>query len=71
MTTFARRAADCGCWVVALALLAVYCGLRSYGEQEGQAAIAQFLFKPPPIAAELTVVEPTDGSPDALNARNP
>ena len=64
MTTFAS------CWVVALALLGVYCGLRSYGEQERQAAIAQFLFKSPPIVAELTVVEPTDGS-DALNARNP
>jgi hypothetical protein len=71
MTTFARRAANGGCWVVALALFAVYCGLRSYGEQERQAAIARFFFNPPPIAAELTLVEPTDGPPDALNARNP
>jgi hypothetical protein len=65
MTTFARRAVDGGCWVVAIALLGVYCGLRSYGERERRAAIALF-FQPHPIAAELTIVEPTDRSPDAL-----
>jgi hypothetical protein len=65
MTTFARRAADGGCWVVAIALLGVYCGLRSYGEHERRAAIASF-FKPQPSAVEPTVVEPTDRSPDAL-----
>ena len=42
MTTFARRAADGGCWVVAIALLGVYCGLRSSGERERRAAIALF-----------------------------
>jgi hypothetical protein len=65
MTTFARRAADGGCWVVAIALLGVYCGLQIYGERERHAAIAQF-FKPQPIAAKLTAVEPTDQPPDAL-----
>ncbi|HVQ14793.1 MAG TPA: hypothetical protein VMS40_14435 [Vicinamibacterales bacterium] len=65
MTTFARCAADGGCWVVAIALLGVYCGLQAYGERERHAAIAQF-FKPRPTAAELTAVEPTDRSQDAL-----
>jgi len=65
MTTFARRAADGGYWVVAIALLGVYCGLQSYGERERRAAIAQFS-QPHPIAAELAVVAPTDRPPDAL-----
>lgn len=65
MTTFARRAVDGGYWVVAIALLGVYCGLQSYGERERRAAIAQFL-RPHPTAAELTVIAPTDRSPAAL-----
>lgn len=64
MTTFARRVADGGCWVVAIALLGVYCGLQTYGERARRAAIAQF-FGPQPVVAELTAVEPTDRSPDA------
>jgi hypothetical protein len=65
MTTFAKRAADGGYWILAFALLGVYCGLRSYGEHERRAAIALY-FQPHAVAAELTVVEPTDRSPDAL-----
>ncbi|HLF11189.1 MAG TPA: hypothetical protein VJA26_08235 [Gammaproteobacteria bacterium] len=65
MTTFARRAADGGWWVLAIALLGVYCGLRGYGESERRDAFALFLERRP-IAAELTVVEPTDRSPNAL-----
>jgi hypothetical protein len=61
MTTLARRAADGGWWVVAITLLGVYCGLRGYGERDRRDAIAQF-FQPHPIAAELTVVEPTESS---------
>jgi len=63
MTTFASRAANGGYWVLAIALLGVYCGLQGYGERERRAAITLFL-QPLPIAAELTVVEPTD-PPDA------
>jgi hypothetical protein len=65
MTIFARRAADGGYWVVAIALLGVYCGLRSDGERERRAALAVF-FQPRLIAAELTIVEPTD--PRSLEA---
>ena len=65
MTTLARRAADGGYWVLAIALLGVYCGLQSYGERERRAAIALF-FQPHRVAAELTVAEPADRSPDAL-----
>ena len=65
MTTFARRAADGGYWILAIALLGVYCGLRSYGERERQGAIARF-FQPHPIVAELTSVEPAEPSLDAL-----
>ena len=65
MTIFARRAADGGWWVLAIALLGVYCGLRGYGESERRDSFALFL-EPRPIAAELTVVEPTDRSPNAL-----
>lgn len=64
MTTLARRAADGGWWVVAIALVGVYCGLRGYGERERREAFALFL-EPRPVAAELTAVEPTDSSPDA------
>ena len=65
MTTFARRAADGGCWIVAIALLGVYCGLRSDGERERRAALALF-FQPRLIAAELAIVELTD--PRSLDA---
>jgi len=64
MTTFTRRAADGGWWVLAFALLVVYCGLRGYGERERRDAFALFL-EPRPIAAELTAVEPRDSSLDA------
>jgi hypothetical protein len=64
VTTFARRAADGGFWVLAIALLGVYCGLRGYGERERRDAFALFL-EPRPTAAELTAVEPTDSSLDA------
>ena len=61
MTTFARRAVDGGCWVVAIALLGVYCGLRGYGERERRAAIALFFQRPTTV--ELTIVEPADPRP--------
>ena len=64
MTILARRAANGGWWVLAIALLGVYCGLQSYGERERRAAVAQF-FQPHPVAVELTAVEPTDSSLDA------
>jgi hypothetical protein len=64
MTTFARRAADGGWWVLAIALLGAYCSLRGYGERERRDAFALFL-EPRPIAAELTAIEPTDSSLDA------
>ena len=64
MTTFASRAANGGYWILAIALLGVYCGLQGYGEPERRRAIAVF-FQPRPAAAGLTVVEPTDES-DAL-----
>jgi len=56
---FASRVFDGGCWVVAIALLGVYCGLRSSGELERRAAISGF-FRGAPIAAEISIVEPTD-----------
>ena len=64
MTGFASRAMNGGCWVLAIALLGVYCGLRGYGEPERRAAIALFL-QPPggAVAAELTIVEPADLRP--------
>jgi hypothetical protein len=65
MTTFARRATDGSYWLLAIALLGVYCVLQGYGERERRAALALF-FQPDPIAAEPTAVEPTDRSPDAL-----
>ncbi len=65
MATFARHATDGAWWVVAIALLGVYCGLQSYGERERRAAIA-LLFEPRPVAADITVVLPTDRPPEAL-----
>jgi hypothetical protein len=70
MTTFARRAADGGWWVLAIALLGVYCGLRGYGESERRDAFALFL-EPRPNAADLTAVESTKRSPDALTHPQP
>ena len=64
MTILARRAANGGWWVLAIALLGLYCGLQGYGERERRDAFALFL-EPRPIAAELTAVEPTDSSLDA------
>lgn len=64
MTTFARRAVDGGYWVLAIALLGVYCGLQGYGERERRAAIALFFQR---LSAAPTIVEPTDPpSQDAL-----
>ena len=58
---FASRAFDGGCWVLAVALLGVYCGLRSSGELERRAAIAAFFHSlGTPVPAELSLVEPTD-----------
>jgi hypothetical protein len=64
MTAIASRAANGGWWVLAIALLGVYCGLRGPGERERRDAFALFL-QLRPIAAELTAVEPTDSSLDA------
>ena len=64
MTTFASRAANGGYWILAIALLGVYCGLQGYGERERHAAIA-LLFQPHPVAVEITAVESADRPPDA------
>jgi hypothetical protein len=58
---------DGGCWVLAIALLGAYCGLRSGGEHERRAAIAiYFHFAGAPVAAELSLAEPTSlQAPDA------
>ena len=61
MSTFARRAVDGGYWVLAIALVGVYCGLQGYGERERRAAIALFFQHPTP--AEITIVKPTDARP--------
>jgi hypothetical protein len=61
MTTFTRRAVDGGYWVLAIALLCVYCVLQSYGERERHAVIALFLHRG--TAAEIPSVEPTDPRP--------
>jgi hypothetical protein len=66
-SAFASRVFNGSCWVLAIALLGVYCGLRSSGELERRAAIAGFFqSRGAPIAAELSLVEPTDSrAPDA------
>jgi hypothetical protein len=51
---------DGGCWVLAIALLGVYCGLRSGDEHEWRAAVAVFFHSAgAPVAAELSLAEPT------------
>jgi hypothetical protein len=58
---FASRAFDGGCWVLAIALLGVYCGLRSSGELDRRAAIAGYFRSiGAPITSELPLVGPTD-----------
>jgi hypothetical protein len=58
---FASRAFDGGCWVLAIALLGVYCGLRSSSELDRRAAIAVFFRSiGAPITSELSPVGPTD-----------
>ena len=49
------------CWVLAIALFGVYCGLRSSGELERRAAIADFFLpRGVPSAAETSIVEPAE-----------
>ena len=61
VTALASRSVNGGCWVLAIALLGVYCGLRGYGELERRAAIALFLQpRGGPTPAELTIIESTD-----------
>jgi hypothetical protein len=61
---FASRAFDWGCWVLAIALLGVYCGLRGSGELERRAAIAAFFNYTG--AAQITLGESPDiQAPDA------
>ena len=70
MTAFASRAMNGGCWVLAIALLGIYCGLRGYGEPERRAAIVLFLQpRGDPTAVELTIVAPTDVPPLDASAR--
>jgi hypothetical protein len=70
LTAFASRALDGGYWVLAIALLGVYCGLRGYGEHERRTAIALFLQpRGGAVAAELAIVEPT--GPRPLDAPQP
>jgi hypothetical protein len=64
MTTFTRRAVDGGYWVLAIALVGLYCALQSYGDRERRAAIALFLQGP--TAAQIAIVESTD--PHSLDA---
>jgi hypothetical protein len=61
MTTFTRRAVDGGYWLLAIALLCVYCVLQNYGERGRHAAIALFLHRG--TVAEIALVEPTDPRP--------
>ena len=59
-SAFASRAFDGGCWVLAIALLGVYCGLRA-SELDRRAAIAVFFRSiGAPIASELSPVGPAD-----------
>ena len=64
---FASRVFDLGYWILAIALLGVYCGLRSSGEIERRAAIAGFFDSDgASVPAELLLAEPADlQAPDA------
>jgi hypothetical protein len=43
ISVFARPGANAVCWVLAILLLAVYCGVRSHGGLERQHALAAFV----------------------------
>jgi hypothetical protein len=66
VTAFAGRAVDGVCWAVAIALLAVYCGARSYGELERREAIASFIQSRVP--GPTGVVFDAEGARSALPA---
>jgi hypothetical protein len=52
---------DVGCWVLAIALLGVYCGLSSSSELERRGAIAGFLLSgKDAIPTQISLVEPMD-----------
>jgi hypothetical protein len=43
ISVFERRGVEWVCWVLAIILLAVYCGARSHGELERRDAFATFI----------------------------
>ena len=43
ISVFERRGVDGVCWVLAIVLLALYCGARSHGELERRDAFATFI----------------------------
>lgn len=43
ISVFERRGVEAVCWVLAIVLLALYCGARSHGELERRAALATFI----------------------------
>jgi hypothetical protein len=40
---FERRGVEAVCWILAIVLLALYCGARSHGELERRDALALFI----------------------------
>jgi hypothetical protein len=54
VSVFAGRAFEGAYWVLAIVLLALYCGARSYGELERRDAFALFIrARSPDLAAEI------------------
>jgi len=43
ISVFERRGVEGVCWVLAIVLLALYCGARSHGEVERRDALATFI----------------------------
>ena len=43
ISVFERRGVEAVCWVLAIVLLALYCGARSHGEIERRDALALFI----------------------------